>query len=97
MSVAGLWQFPTLDAQHDAAPNKRIDPHNFIFLGVLLPKGHLKTLLKNTRGLPRVHPSDPNGWFANPRVLITAIERIIYVSVEAARIIEELPSEITSD
>ena len=36
--------------------------------------------------------NDPNGWFADPRDLITAIERIVYVSVESARIIEGLPS-----
>ncbi len=38
--------------------------------------------------------NDPNGWFENPRDLITAIERIVYVSVESARIIEGLPSAI---
>ena len=41
--------------------------------------------------------NDPNGWFENPRDLITAIERIVYISVESTRIIEALPSEITSD
>jgi len=41
--------------------------------------------------------NDPNGWFANPRDLVTAIERIVYVSVESARIIENLPSQITAD
>ena len=41
--------------------------------------------------------NDPNGWFENPRDLITAIERIIYVSVESARIIDTLPTEITTD
>ena len=41
--------------------------------------------------------NDPNGWFENPRDLITAIERIVYVSVESARIIERLPSEIVSN
>ncbi len=41
--------------------------------------------------------NDPNGWFENPRDLITAIERIIYVSVESTKIIENLPSEITDD
>ena len=39
----------------------------------------------------------PNGWFENPRDLITAIERIVYVSVESTKIIETLPSEITAD
>ena len=37
--------------------------------------------------------NDPNGWFADPRDLVTAIERIVYVSVESARIIEGLPSD----
>lgn len=41
--------------------------------------------------------NDPNGWFENPRDLITAIERIVYVSVESAKIIEGLPSEITDE
>lgn len=41
--------------------------------------------------------NDANAWFKNPRDLITAIERIIYVSVESTKIIENLPSEITDD
>lgn len=41
--------------------------------------------------------NDPNGWFENPRDLITAIERIVYVSVESTKIIENLPSEITAE
>ena len=41
--------------------------------------------------------NDPNGWFENPRDLVTAIERIVYVSVESTKIIEALPSEITSE
>ena len=41
--------------------------------------------------------NDPNGWFADPRDLVTAIERIVYVSVESTRIIEELPSPLTDD
>ena len=39
--------------------------------------------------------NDPNGWFENPRDLITAIERIVYVSVESTKIIKNLPSEVT--
>ena len=39
--------------------------------------------------------SDPNGWFAAPRNLVTAFKRIVYVSVESARIIDNLPAEIT--
>ena len=38
--------------------------------------------------------NDSNGWFENPRDLITAIERIVYVSVESTRIIEGLPTEV---
>ena len=41
--------------------------------------------------------NDPNGWFAAPRDLVTAIERIVYVSVESAQIIEGLPSELISE
>ena len=39
--------------------------------------------------------NDPNDWFKNPRALITAIEQIVYVSVESTKIIESLPSELT--
>ena len=39
--------------------------------------------------------NDPNGWFEDPRDLVTAIERIVYVSVESTKIIESLPTEIT--
>ena len=41
--------------------------------------------------------NDPNCWFENPRDLITAIERIVYISVESTKIIENLPSEITDE
>ena len=41
--------------------------------------------------------NDPNGWFRNPRDLVTAIERIVYVSVESTRIIEGLPSQLTDN
>ena len=41
--------------------------------------------------------NDPNGWFENPRDLVTAIERIVHVSVESTRIIEGLPSQLTND
>ena len=41
--------------------------------------------------------NDPNGWFENPRDLITAIKRIVYVSVESTKIIENLPSQVTLD
>ena len=39
--------------------------------------------------------NDPNGWFDTPRDLITAIERIIYISVESTKIIENLPTQLT--
>ncbi len=39
--------------------------------------------------------NDANGWFEHPRDLITAIERIIHVSVHSTRIIKDLPTEIT--
>ena len=38
--------------------------------------------------------NDPNGRFEDPRDLVTAIERIVYVSVESTRIIEGLPREV---
>ena len=41
--------------------------------------------------------NDPNGWFEHPRDLVTAIERIVYVSVESTRIIEVLPSQLTDN
>ena len=41
--------------------------------------------------------NDANGWFDNPRDLITAIERIVYVSVESIKIIESLPTQVTPD
>ena len=41
--------------------------------------------------------NDPNGWFENPRDLVTAIARIVYVSVESARIVEGLPAEVVSE
>ena len=41
--------------------------------------------------------NDPNGWFADPRDLVAAIKRIVHVSVESTRIIEDLPTAITDD
>ena len=35
--------------------------------------------------------NDPNGWFEDPRDLLTAFCRIVHVSVETARIVNELP------
>lgn len=39
--------------------------------------------------------NDPNGWFEHPQDLVTAIERIVYLSVESTRIIEGLPRDVT--
>ena len=39
--------------------------------------------------------NDPNGWFTDPRDIVGAIRRIVYVSVESARIVDNLPAEIT--
>ena len=41
--------------------------------------------------------NDANGWFEKPRDLITAIERIVYVSVESTKIIRALPTEVVGD
>jgi predicted helicase len=41
--------------------------------------------------------NDPNGWFEDPRDIVAAIQRIIYVSVESVRIIDGLPDEITEE
>ncbi len=35
--------------------------------------------------------NDANGWFEDPRDLVPAIERLVYVSVESARIVDSLP------
>ena len=39
--------------------------------------------------------NDANGWFDDPRDLVTAIQRIIYLSVETARIVVGLPDPLT--
>ena len=41
--------------------------------------------------------NDPNGWFTSSRDLVTAIKRIVHVSVESTRIIEALPSRLTDN
>ena len=38
--------------------------------------------------------NDPNGWFADPRDLVAAIQRIVHVSVESTQVIESLPTQI---
>ena len=38
--------------------------------------------------------NDPNGWFEDPRDLISAFRRIVQVSVETVRIVEGLPDPI---
>ncbi len=38
--------------------------------------------------------NDPNGWFDDPRDLITAFRRIVHLSVETVRIVDALPNPI---
>ncbi len=41
--------------------------------------------------------NDPNAWFKHPQDLVTAIKRIVHVSVETMRIINALPEFILND
>ena len=41
--------------------------------------------------------SDPNGWFGDPRDLITAIRRIVHVSVETVHIVARLPDPFAGE
>ena len=41
--------------------------------------------------------NDPNAWFADPLDLISAIRRIVHVSVETARIVEDLPEPVVME
>ena len=41
--------------------------------------------------------NDPNDWFEDPKDLIAAIRRIVYVSVETVRIVEGLPDPMEPD
>ena len=36
--------------------------------------------------------NDPNGWFEDPKELIAAMRRVVYVSVETVRLVESLPA-----
>ncbi len=38
--------------------------------------------------------NNPNDWFTDPRDIVDALKRIVYVSVESTRIIDNLPAEI---
>ena len=38
--------------------------------------------------------NDPNGWFADPRDLVSAVRRIVHLSVETVRIVEALPNAL---
>ena len=40
--------------------------------------------------------NDPNGWFDNPRDLIAAVRRAVFLSVETARIVDSLPPALDS-
>ena len=54
-------------------------------LGWFIDRYHIKTDTRS--GIT----NDPNGWFDDPRDLISAIRRIVHVSVETVRIVEALP------
>ena len=41
--------------------------------------------------------NDANGWFADPRDLITTIRRIVYLSVETATVVDGLPNPLPED
>ena len=73
------------------------EAHNYVVngrtpLGWFINRYKIKPPEKNNGIL-----NDANAWFENPRDLITAIERIVHVSVESARIIDNLPDEITEE
>ena len=38
--------------------------------------------------------NDPNEWFGNPQGLVTAIRRVVHVSVETVRVVEALSDPI---
>ena len=56
-----------------------------------------KTLLIVTQDKESRIVNDPNGWFNDPQDLITAIRRIVHVSVETVRIVAGLPESIGLD
>ena len=41
--------------------------------------------------------NDPNGWFTDPRDLVSAIRRIVHLSVETVRIVEALPNALDAE
>ena len=41
--------------------------------------------------------NDPNGWFEDPRDVISAIRRIVHVSVETVRIVADLPEPTAAE
>ena len=41
--------------------------------------------------------NDANEWFADPRDLVPAIQRIVHLSVETAKIVEGLPDPMPED
>ena len=56
-----------------------------------------KTLLIVTQDKESRIVNDPNGRFNDPQDLITAIRRIVHVSVETVRIVAGLPESIGLD
>jgi len=57
-------------------------------LGWLMDRYHITTDKKTG------NTNDPNAWFANPRDLVAAIERIVHMSIETARIVKALPNPL---
>ena len=53
--------------------------------------------LQNQAGPKQWHHQRPKRLVREPRDLITAIERIVHVSVESTKIIENLPAQVTPD
>ena len=41
--------------------------------------------------------NDANEWFDDPRDLLTTIQRIVYLSVETARIVDGLPDPLPEE
>ena len=41
--------------------------------------------------------NDANEWFADPRDLVTTIQRIVYLSVETAKIVDGLPNPLPEE
>lgn len=67
------------------------EAHRYIVNG-RTPLEWLIDRYKITRDVQSKIINDPNHWFDDPRDLIATVQRIVYTSVESARIIDGLPS-----